>query len=60
MSGAPGRPPRGEARASVDPETATDLLLGPLVLRLLRGRTPLTEAGAAALADATLNGLLEP
>lgn len=50
---------RGEARASVDAETATHLLFGPLVHRLLGGRTPLTEAGATALADAALNGLLD-
>ncbi|MDN3353794.1 TetR/AcrR family transcriptional regulator [Actinomadura sp. DC4] len=49
---------RGEVRESVDAETATDLLLGPLVYRLVGGHAPLTGTDADAVADAALNGLL--
>ncbi len=51
---------RGDVRPEVDVDTATDLLLGPLVFRLLTGHLPLTDSGALALAEAALDGLLEP
>jgi AcrR family transcriptional regulator len=51
---------RGEVRASVEADTATDLLFGPLIFRLISGHAPLTEAAATAVADAALNGLLAP
>lgn len=50
---------RGDVRPEVDPETAIDLLFGPLAYRLLTGHLPLTEDGADALADAALSGLLK-
>jgi AcrR family transcriptional regulator len=51
---------RGDVRPEVDVETATDLLFGPLVFRLMTGHLPLTEDGADAIADAALHGLLTP
>jgi AcrR family transcriptional regulator len=50
---------RGDVRPGVDVDTATDLLFGPLVFRLLTGHLPLTDEASAALADAALHGLLE-
>jgi hypothetical protein len=50
---------RGDVRDGVDVDTATDLLFGPLVFRLLTGHLPLTEQGADALADAAFGGLLQ-
>ena len=50
---------RGDVRVGVDVDTATDLLFGPLVFRLLTGHLPLTEQGADALADAAFGGLLQ-
>jgi AcrR family transcriptional regulator len=49
---------RGDVRPGVDADTAIDLLFGPLVYRLLTGHLPLTDEGAAAVADAALHGLL--
>jgi AcrR family transcriptional regulator len=49
---------RGDTRATVDVDTATDLLFGPLVFRLMTGHLPLTEGGADAIADAAFGGLL--
>jgi AcrR family transcriptional regulator len=49
---------RGEADRSVDVETATDILFGPLVFRLMCGHAPLTESEADAISSAALNGLL--
>ncbi|MGA8209472.1 MAG: TetR/AcrR family transcriptional regulator [Nocardioidaceae bacterium] len=50
---------RGEVRADVDVETAVDLLLAPLVLRVLLGHRPLDDAddAAAELAGLALQGL---
>jgi AcrR family transcriptional regulator len=50
---------RGDVRPGVDVDTATDLLFGPLVFRLLTGHLPLTARGADAIADAALGGLLQ-
>ncbi len=49
---------RGDVRPDVDVDTATDLLFGPLIFRLLTGHLPLTDAGADAVTDAALHGLL--
>lgn len=49
---------RGDVRPGVDVETATDLMFGPLVFRLMTGHTPLTPERADAVADAAFAGLL--
>jgi AcrR family transcriptional regulator len=49
---------RGDVRPGVDVDTATDLLFGPLVFRLMTGHLPLTDEAAGAIADAALHGLL--
>jgi AcrR family transcriptional regulator len=49
---------RGDVRPGVDVDTATDLLFGPLVFRLMTGHLPLTDAAAAGIADAALHGLI--
>ncbi len=51
---------RGDVRGDVDVDTATDLLFGPLVFRLLTGHLPLSDEGADAIADAAFGGLLRP
>lgn len=50
---------RGDVRAEVDVDSATDLLFGPLVFRLMTGHLPLTDDAAEAVARAALHGLLE-
>ena len=50
---------RGDVRTEVDVDTATDLLFGPLVFRLMTGHLPLTDDAAEAVARAALHGLLE-
>jgi len=50
---------RGDVRADVDVDTATDLLFGPLVFRLMTGHLPLTDDAAEVVARAALHGLLE-
>jgi len=49
---------RGDVNPAVDAETATDLLFGPLVFRLLSGHQPLDDSSARTLAEAALHGLL--
>jgi len=49
---------RQEVKSQIDPETAIDLLFGPLIFRLMSGHAPLNEAEAEAIAFAALNGLL--
>ena len=49
---------RGDVRPEVDADTATDLLFGPLVFRLMAGHLHLTDDAAAGLASAALHGLL--
>jgi AcrR family transcriptional regulator len=49
---------RGDVRPDVDADTATDLLIGPLVLRLMAGHPALTDDAASDLADAVLHGLV--
>ena len=41
---------RGDVRPGVDADTATDLLFGPLVYRLMTGHLPLTDEAATAVA----------
>ena len=48
---------RGEVRNDVDPDTAIDLLFGPLMWRLMSGHRPLSEADASEITDAALSGL---
>ena len=49
---------RGDVRGDVDADTATDLIFGPLVFRLMTGHLPLTDAAADDIAHAALHGLL--
>ncbi|HEY4452741.1 MAG TPA: TetR/AcrR family transcriptional regulator [Pseudonocardiaceae bacterium] len=49
----------GIARPEVDVEVATDILFGPLVFRLMTGHAELSDANAAAIAEAALTGLLK-
>jgi AcrR family transcriptional regulator len=49
---------RGEADPDVDAETATDILFGPLIFRLMSGHQPLTEAEADKISAAAFGGLL--
>jgi AcrR family transcriptional regulator len=49
---------RGDVRPDVDVDTATDLMFGPLLFRLMTGHLPLTEQGAEAIATAAFRGLL--
>jgi AcrR family transcriptional regulator len=54
---------RGLDRGDVDPDitasTATDVLFGPLIFRLMTGHAPLTEEEADAISSAALRGLLK-
>ncbi|HWD03458.1 MAG TPA: TetR/AcrR family transcriptional regulator [Amycolatopsis sp.] len=49
---------RGEANPDVDVETATDLVFGPLIFRLMSGHRPLTPEEADKVTAAALGGLL--
>jgi AcrR family transcriptional regulator len=49
---------RGEARPDIDVDTAQDILVGPLIFRLMTGHTPLSIERADAVARAALAGLL--
>lgn len=49
---------RGEVKPGITAGTATDVLFGPLIFRLLTGHAPLTDEEAARIAVATLDGLL--
>jgi len=51
---------RGEVNPTITAGTATDLLFGPLIFRLLTGHAPLTEEEADAIATAALHGLVQP
>ena len=51
---------RGETRDGIDADTATDLLFGPVVFRLLAGHRPLTAEAGEDLARAAMSGLLDP
>jgi AcrR family transcriptional regulator len=48
----------GLTRPGVDAEVATDILFGPLVLRLMTGHAELSDHYATAIAHAALDGLL--
>lgn len=50
---------RGEVNSTISAGTATDLLFGPLIFRLMTGHAPLTEQEAEAIATAALHGLLK-
>ncbi len=47
---------RGELRADLDPDTALDLMIGPVLYRLVMGHAPLDEESADALVDAAMSG----
>ena len=47
---------RGELRPDVDPDAALDLLIGPMLYRLLLGHAPLDDAAADALVDGAMRG----
>jgi AcrR family transcriptional regulator len=51
---------RGEAVPGVDVDTATDVLFGALVLRLMAGHIALGAGEADRIAEAALHGLLDP
>jgi AcrR family transcriptional regulator len=48
---------RGELRGDVDPTTALDQLIGPMLYRLLLGHGPLDDAAADAVVDSAMRGL---
>ena len=49
---------RGEVRDDIDPEIAMDLLFGPVMWRVMRGRAVLTADEAERITDTALHGLL--
>jgi AcrR family transcriptional regulator len=49
---------RDEVDPDIAPGTATDILFGPLIFRLLTGHAPLTRDEADAISAAALHGLL--
>ncbi len=49
---------RGEVKPSIDAETATDILFGPLIFRVMTGHKPLTQEEADKIVAAALGGLL--
>jgi len=51
---------RREVRDDIDPDVAMDLLFGPLMWRVIAGRTPITPGDADTIAEVALNGLLSP
>ncbi|WP_020387671.1 TetR/AcrR family transcriptional regulator [Kribbella catacumbae] len=49
---------RGEVDPEITADTATDVLFGPLIFRLMTGHQALTQEQADALSSAALRGLL--
>jgi AcrR family transcriptional regulator len=49
---------RGEVKPEISAETATDVLFGPLIFRLMTGHAPLTTEEADKISSAALGGLL--
>lgn len=49
----------GEVNPEISAGTATDILFGPLILRLLTHHAPLTAEEADAISSAALRGLLK-
>lgn len=49
---------RGEVNPEISAATATDVLFGPLIFRLMTGHAELTQEQADALSSASLRGLL--
>jgi AcrR family transcriptional regulator len=47
---------RGELRDDIDPDVAIDLLIGPVLYRLLLGHAPLDDASADAVVDTVMRG----
>ncbi|WP_203590382.1 TetR/AcrR family transcriptional regulator [Streptomyces sp. SID13031] len=50
---------RGEVKPQISAETATDILFGPLIFRLMTGHAPLTAEEADKISAACLHGLLK-
>jgi len=48
---------RGEVQKDIDPDLAMDLVFGPVMWRLIRGRRPLTKDDADTIVDSVLNEL---
>jgi AcrR family transcriptional regulator len=48
---------RGEVQQDIDPDLAMDLVFGPVMWRLIRGRPPLTEDDADTIVNSVLKGL---
>ncbi len=48
---------RNEVRDDVDPDIAIDILFGPVMWRLMRRNTPLTDTEVDKITDAVLSGL---
>ncbi|MCT7661474.1 TetR/AcrR family transcriptional regulator [Mycobacterium deserti] len=48
---------RGELRADVDPGVAADLMIGPVLYRLMLGHSPLDEAATDTLVQTAIRGL---
>jgi AcrR family transcriptional regulator len=49
---------RGEVKPEISAETATDVLFGPLIFRLMTGHATLTREEADKISSAALGGLL--
>lgn len=49
---------RGEIKTSLDIETASEILFGPLIFRLMTGRLPMADAELEAILEAVLGGVL--
>jgi AcrR family transcriptional regulator len=49
---------RGEIKTSLDVETASQILFGPLIFRLMTGQLPLAEALLEDILEAVLGGFL--
>lgn len=50
---------RGEVKPEITAGTATDVLFGPLIFRLMTGHSPLTPEEADLISSAALHGLLK-
>ena len=51
---------RGEGKPEISAGTATDVLFGPIIFRLMTGHAELTREEADAVSSACLQGLLKP
>ncbi len=51
---------RGELRPDIDVDDAIDLIVGPVIFRVLVGHAPLSDEAADAIVDAALRGFAAP